>query len=69
MSNEPRPLRRRWAVLGPPVATAAMFVLLLVISTVRGSDTALWMRPAMLAFGGPMVLVWWQVVVRPRSPH
>ncbi|MFC3499525.1 hypothetical protein ACFOOK_00730 [Micromonospora krabiensis] len=43
-----------------------MFVLLLVISTVRGSDTALWMRPAMLAFGGPMVLVWWQVVVRPR---
>ncbi|MEV1331663.1 hypothetical protein AB0J20_19060 [Micromonospora costi] len=66
MADEPNPVRFRWAILGPPLATVLMVGLLAVISAVRGSDPYLWVRPAVLAPGGPLVLFWWQVVVRPR---
>jgi hypothetical protein len=32
----------------------------------KGSDPDLWLRPDVLALGGPLVLLWWQVMVRPR---
>ncbi|MGQ5259885.1 hypothetical protein ACTWLT_03915 [Micromonospora sp. ZYX-F-536] len=66
MSDEPKTMRFRWAILGPPLATAFMIGVLAVVSAARGSDPELWLRPAVLAPGGPLVLFWWQVVVRPR---
>ncbi|MGC4864714.1 hypothetical protein ACLQ3B_04665 [Micromonospora sp. DT53] len=59
-------LRLRWAILGPPLAMVLMLGVVVVLGAVRGSDPALWMRPAVVAPGGPLVLLWWQVVVRPR---
>lgn len=43
-----------------------MLGLIATLGALKGSDTALWLRPAVLAPGGPLVLLWWQVVVRPR---
>ena len=59
-------LRLRRAILGPPLATVLMLGVLFVVGAVRGSDPDLWLRPAVLAPGGSLVLFWWQVVVRPR---
>ncbi|WFF03775.1 hypothetical protein [Micromonospora sp. WMMD964] len=39
---------------------------LAALGAVRGADPAAWLRPAVVAPGGPLVLLWWQVVVRPR---
>ncbi|WFE49433.1 hypothetical protein [Micromonospora sp. WMMD1155] len=39
---------------------------LAAIGVVRGVDPAVWLRPAVLTAGGPLALLWWQVVVRPR---
>ncbi|MGI5521852.1 hypothetical protein ACQEUX_12990 [Micromonospora sp. CA-259024] len=66
MPDEPNSMRFRWAILGPPLATVLMLGFLAVLSAVRGTDPELWMRPAVLAPGGPLVLFWWQLVVRPR---
>ncbi|MBB5480964.1 hypothetical protein [Micromonospora parathelypteridis] len=66
MPDEPKPMRFRWAIVGPPLATALMLALLATLGAVRGSNPELWMRPASLAPGGPLVLMWWHMVVRPR---
>ncbi|MDG9675945.1 hypothetical protein [Micromonospora sp. DH14] len=55
-------LRLRWAVLGPPLATVVMLGVVVVAGAARGSDPALWVRPAVLAPGGPLVALWWHVV-------
>ncbi len=59
-------MRLRWAILGPPLATVLMLGLVAVVGAARGSDPGVWLRPVVLAPGGPLVLLWWQVVVRPR---
>ncbi|WP_433309940.1 hypothetical protein ACQP0U_21585 [Micromonospora sp. CA-269861] len=66
MPDVANPLRLRWAVLGPPLATVLMLGVVVVVGAARMSDPELLMRPAVLALGGPLVLLWWQVVVRPR---
>ncbi|CCH16952.1 hypothetical protein [Micromonospora lupini] len=66
MPDDANFLRLRWAILGPPVATVLMLGVLVVVGAVRGGDPDLWMRPAVLVPGGPLLLCWWQVVVRPR---
>ncbi|MFK4243138.1 hypothetical protein ACI2KV_09650 [Micromonospora chokoriensis] len=43
-----------------------MFGGLATLGAVRGADPELWLRPAVLATGSPLVVLWWQVVVRPR---
>ncbi|RAO37380.1 hypothetical protein PSN13_01362 [Micromonospora saelicesensis] len=63
--DDANPLRLRWAILGPPLAMVLMLGVIVVVGAVRGSDPGLWMRPAVLAPGGPL-LPWWQLVVRPR---
>ena len=64
--DEPKPLRFRWAILGPALATALMVGALAGVGAAKGIDPGRWLRPAVLALGGPMILLWWQVVVRPR---
>ncbi|MCG5454660.1 hypothetical protein PSH03_003822 [Micromonospora sp. PSH03] len=66
MPDDANLLRLRWAILGPPLATVLMLGVVVVVGVVRGSDPELWMRPVVLAPGGPLVLLWWQAVVRPR---
>ncbi|MEU7971260.1 hypothetical protein AB0B48_04390 [Micromonospora sp. NPDC049089] len=66
MPDNTSSLRLRWAILGPPLATVLMLGVVVVLGAVKGSDPARWMRPAVLAPGGTLVLLWWHVVVRPR---
>ncbi|MET8044395.1 hypothetical protein ABZU25_26450 [Micromonospora sp. NPDC005215] len=66
MPDDASSLRLRWAILGPPLAMLLMLGVVVVVGAARGSDPGLWLRPAVLAPGGPLVLLWWQVVVRPR---
>ncbi|MFI6785667.1 hypothetical protein [Micromonospora sp. NPDC050276] len=66
MPDDANSLRLRWAILGPPLATVLMLGVVVVAGTARGSDPEVWLRPVVLTPGGPLVLLWWQVVVRPR---
>ena len=36
------------------------------VGAARSIDPGLWFRPVMLASGGPLIVLWWQLVVRPR---
>ncbi len=36
------------------------------VGAARSIDPGLWFRPAVLASGGPLIVLWWQVVARPR---
>jgi hypothetical protein len=64
--DEPKPLHFRWAILGHPIATAFVLGTVALVGVLKGSGPDLWVRPDELALGGPLVLLWWQVMVRPR---
>jgi hypothetical protein len=57
--DTPKPLHLRWAILGPPLASALTLAVIAAVGTTKGNDPALWLRPAVLAAGGQVVLLWW----------
>lgn len=67
MADEPKPLHFRWAILGPVLATTLTVGAVAGAGAAKGIDPGLWLRPDALAFGVPVNVFWWQVVVRP--PH